>query len=317
MACWLAQAVPPPMRFVSLGSRFRLRLPSHPASRRRSCPRLVVAVICSTGDSHPRAAAHAGRTRRSAAGARRSRASPSRSSSAVMRTRTSTGSWGRGGSSTPARRGCRTRAARARTGRAPAHRLRHRPRHCPTARGRQPGHRPVAHRSLPRLVFPSRSAGGSGGVVCPAAPVSQARAVARAPARAEAMSTPRRLGRRCSASPRSRLRPTRLQRVGDLLGLPDRSSRFSSALTASRSAASARSRSSRGQSASVTGLFLCLWHGLSPLEGRGIRPGPALEAPAVGAGPDPTPIAIGDQPGRQGGDGEQDVQHVVGRVHWD
>jgi hypothetical protein len=63
MACWLAQAAPPPMRFVSLGSRFRLRLPSHPASRRRSCPRLVVAVICSTGDSHPRAAAHAGRTR--------------------------------------------------------------------------------------------------------------------------------------------------------------------------------------------------------------------------------------------------------------
>jgi predicted phosphodiesterase len=105
-----------------------------------------------------------------------------------------------------------------------------------------------------------------------AAPVSQARAVARAPARAEAMSTPRRLGRRCSASPRSRLRPTRPQRVGDLLGLPDRSSRFSSALTASRSAASARSRSSRGQSASVTGLLLCLLHGSTSSGGSGNPP---------------------------------------------
>jgi hypothetical protein len=49
---------------VFLGSRFRLRLPSHPASRRRSCPWLVVGVISSTGDSHPRAAGHAGRTGR-------------------------------------------------------------------------------------------------------------------------------------------------------------------------------------------------------------------------------------------------------------
>ena len=53
-----------PMRHVFLGSRFRLRLPSHPASRRRSCPWLVVGVISSTGDSHPRAAGHAGRTGR-------------------------------------------------------------------------------------------------------------------------------------------------------------------------------------------------------------------------------------------------------------
>ena len=45
IACWLARAAPPPMRFVSLGSRIRLRLPSHPASRRRSCPRLVVGAI--------------------------------------------------------------------------------------------------------------------------------------------------------------------------------------------------------------------------------------------------------------------------------
>ncbi len=33
------------VRHVFLGSRFRLRLPSHPASRRRSCPRLVVGAI--------------------------------------------------------------------------------------------------------------------------------------------------------------------------------------------------------------------------------------------------------------------------------
>jgi predicted phosphodiesterase len=46
----------------------------------------------------------------------RSRASPSRSSSAGIRRRNSTGSSGRGGSSTPARWGCRTRAARERTG---------------------------------------------------------------------------------------------------------------------------------------------------------------------------------------------------------
>ena len=73
MPSWLAQTAPPPtrspprpspaaMRHVFLGSRFRLRLPSHPASRRRSCPWLVVGVISSTGDSHPRAADRAGRT---------------------------------------------------------------------------------------------------------------------------------------------------------------------------------------------------------------------------------------------------------------
>src|SRR5512135_417449 len=58
------------MRHVFLGSRFRLRLPSHPASRRRSCPWLVVGVISSTGDLHPRAAGHAGRTRVAGAVAR-------------------------------------------------------------------------------------------------------------------------------------------------------------------------------------------------------------------------------------------------------
>jgi len=56
-------AVKASMRHVFLGSRLRLRLPSHPASRRRSCPWLVVGVISSTGDLHPRAADHAGRTR--------------------------------------------------------------------------------------------------------------------------------------------------------------------------------------------------------------------------------------------------------------
>jgi hypothetical protein len=41
----LVRTAPPSMRFVFLGSRFRLRLPSHPASRRRSWPWLVVSVI--------------------------------------------------------------------------------------------------------------------------------------------------------------------------------------------------------------------------------------------------------------------------------
>ena len=81
MPSWLAQTAPPPTRsppapqrdparHVFLESRFRLRLPSHPASRRRSCPWLVVGVISSTGDLHPRAADHAGRTRVAGAVAR-------------------------------------------------------------------------------------------------------------------------------------------------------------------------------------------------------------------------------------------------------
>ena len=45
ITCWLARTAPPPMRFVYLGSRFRLRPPSHPASQRRSCPRLVIGAI--------------------------------------------------------------------------------------------------------------------------------------------------------------------------------------------------------------------------------------------------------------------------------
>jgi hypothetical protein len=54
--CRLARTVPPstrspsrspsiPTRHVFLGSRFRLRLPCHPVSRLRSCPRLVVGAI--------------------------------------------------------------------------------------------------------------------------------------------------------------------------------------------------------------------------------------------------------------------------------
>ena len=50
-------------RHVFLGSRLRLRLPSHPASRRAVAIDLWLVPSTSTGDSHPRAAGHAGRTR--------------------------------------------------------------------------------------------------------------------------------------------------------------------------------------------------------------------------------------------------------------
>ena len=40
-----SRSQPTGMRHVFLGSRFCLRLPSHPASRRRSCPWLVVGAI--------------------------------------------------------------------------------------------------------------------------------------------------------------------------------------------------------------------------------------------------------------------------------
>ncbi len=66
LSCRLALAAPPPMRFVSLGSRFRLHLPSHPASRRRGWLRLVVGAISSTEDFHPRASWHARRQRKRA-----------------------------------------------------------------------------------------------------------------------------------------------------------------------------------------------------------------------------------------------------------
>ena len=45
-----------------LGAGLRLGLPSHPASRRRSCLRLGVAPPLPPGDSHPQSIAHAGRT---------------------------------------------------------------------------------------------------------------------------------------------------------------------------------------------------------------------------------------------------------------
>ncbi len=53
---------PASMRLVSPGSRFRLRLPSHPASRRRGCLQLVVSAIRSTGGPSSRAGWHARRT---------------------------------------------------------------------------------------------------------------------------------------------------------------------------------------------------------------------------------------------------------------
>jgi predicted phosphodiesterase len=128
---------------------------------------------------------------------------------------------GRGGSSTPARWGFRTRVARARTGCCSA---RTSSTGAPTTTSTAP--LPYCARAATRTptscssLFPSLGFSQQVGWRrrrgrLLAAPVSQARAVARAPARAEAMSTPRRLGRRCSASPRSRLRLTRPQRVGD------------------------------------------------------------------------------------------------------
>lgn len=62
-SCKLAHTAPPQMRFLSVGSWIRLRLPSHHASRRSSCHRLMVSAISATGDSHPQATRHARRTR--------------------------------------------------------------------------------------------------------------------------------------------------------------------------------------------------------------------------------------------------------------
>jgi hypothetical protein len=44
----LTQIAPPPTRFVFLGAGIRLGLPSHPASRRRSCLRLGVSTTSSS-----------------------------------------------------------------------------------------------------------------------------------------------------------------------------------------------------------------------------------------------------------------------------
>ncbi len=51
-----------PARHVFLGSRFRLRLPSHPPHDVAVAIDLWLVPSTSTGDSHPRAAGHAGRT---------------------------------------------------------------------------------------------------------------------------------------------------------------------------------------------------------------------------------------------------------------
>jgi hypothetical protein len=49
----LTQIAPPSTRFVSLGAGFRLGLPSHPASRRRSCLRLGVSTTSSSRGLSP------------------------------------------------------------------------------------------------------------------------------------------------------------------------------------------------------------------------------------------------------------------------
>src|SRR5436309_4744299 len=56
---------PPPStaRHVFLGSRLRLRLPSHPPHGVAVAIDLWLVPSTSTGDSHPRSAGHAGRTR--------------------------------------------------------------------------------------------------------------------------------------------------------------------------------------------------------------------------------------------------------------
>src|SRR5215471_15467099 len=49
----LAQIAQPPTRFVFLGAGFRLGLPPHPASRRRSCLRLGVSTTSSSRGLSP------------------------------------------------------------------------------------------------------------------------------------------------------------------------------------------------------------------------------------------------------------------------
>jgi len=49
----LTQIAPPPTRFVFLGAGIRLGLPSHPASRRRSCLRLGVSITSSSRGLSP------------------------------------------------------------------------------------------------------------------------------------------------------------------------------------------------------------------------------------------------------------------------
>ena len=49
----LTQIAPPHTRFVFLGAGFRLGLPSHPASRRRSCLRLGVSITSSSRGLSP------------------------------------------------------------------------------------------------------------------------------------------------------------------------------------------------------------------------------------------------------------------------
>ena len=69
----LTQIATPHTRFVFLGAGIRPGLPSHPASRRRSCLRLGVSTTSSSRGLHPQAIAHAGRTQGGATARRRSR----------------------------------------------------------------------------------------------------------------------------------------------------------------------------------------------------------------------------------------------------
>ncbi len=62
-----------PARHVFLGSRFRLRLPSHPPHDVAVAIDLWLVPSTSTGDSHPRAAGHAGRTNERRPGGRPAR----------------------------------------------------------------------------------------------------------------------------------------------------------------------------------------------------------------------------------------------------
>ncbi len=65
----LTQIAPPHTRFVFLGAGIRLGLPSHPASRRRSCLRLGVSTTSSSRDFTPNRSPMPGVLKRGACGA--------------------------------------------------------------------------------------------------------------------------------------------------------------------------------------------------------------------------------------------------------
>ena len=65
-SCWLAQTASPLMRFVFLRPRITPPASFPPRLTTTQLPLACVGIITLTGDSHPQAAAHAGRTRRRA-----------------------------------------------------------------------------------------------------------------------------------------------------------------------------------------------------------------------------------------------------------